>query len=178
MDILLQANEADVSGNFREAVRLYEDAIKADPSCCEAVVNLSFICWQCTEPGFSAHHHLSAEFIDQVSKRKAELLQESQSACGDDPELRFWGLYFDYMDLGAPIDKECCDIVRRFPRCLVPYFFLFAASHGHEYREETRELLESCVQNPTFKNRFIRSVIESRSNRQLKTLDGEHGCAL
>ena len=158
---LIVAVQEDMQGNLSNAAECYEQVIQAGGASLEAYLNLAVLYWQCTDYGFNASHKLDYCFIDKAGERYSVILQEAEKQFPDYPEIRFWILYCDYITLGEPpFVEECRMLVNAVSKSLVPYFYLYSASRGHEYEEEANFLLEECLKYPTVKNKYIASVVK------------------
>jgi hypothetical protein len=161
-----EAIEKDIDGDIVGAAKAYEDVILAGSSPLDCYINLSVLYWQCTDFGFNSNLKLDPVFVKSAGVRYTQILHDANEQFVNQPEIKFWELYFDYISLGGPsfID-ECKEIVQN-PACsLVPYFYLLKMAGEKEFKPQVLKLIEHCRTSLTTKNKYIISVVESCFNK-------------
>jgi hypothetical protein len=143
-----------------ETARKYEELLAQGGPTSDDYLNLAVLYWQCQEPGFLLSANL--DFIKYAGVRYAEVLEEAEKRFPTCPEIGFWKSYTNFYVLGAPFPVEECQKIMEKPGSnLVPYLYLFSCSQGREYQAQATKLLADCKAQPTLKNHYIISVIES-----------------
>ena len=75
--------------------------------------------------------------------------------------MRFWKAYFTHRSIYNDLSEaDVLDIVNQGDSGLVPYFFLYLLN-PEQYETERKALLKTCSANPTSKNRWILSLIDT-----------------
>jgi len=159
MKTLSRAIELEAKDDIVDAAEAYERLLAQGDAPAEAYVNAAFLYWQATELGFSATKHLDEKFVERAGIRYEQILEEASCRFPEDPEVAFWRRYLAYVSLGEPEFESDCKLITEKGTTLVPYFYLFAASDGRKHAEEAANLLQCCASTPTYKNRYILSVI-------------------
>jgi len=156
-----EAVRQDAGDDYMAAVKSYEKALTSANNV-NCYINLAFLYWEATEYGFNTARHLDSTFIQYAARRYAELLAVAKECFPEEPEVLFWERYFAWDSVGGPpFVRECKDLLSRSKSMLIPYFYLAMADGPNKYRDELDRLLSLCRQLPTFKNRYISSVIEA-----------------
>lgn len=158
------ALELDISGQIEAAAEAYEEVINSQNGPVAAYINLACLYWECTDFGFSVGHGMEPSFMENAGKRMYEVLEEARKKFGDQPEILFWRLYFDFTYLGEdmPPVAKCLELVELPEATLVPYFHVYVQTMATQYLPQARQLLELAKKEKTVKNRYIISVLESR----------------
>lgn len=156
------ALQKEAQGLIVEAIAEYEHVIRSGYVVpLDAYINLAFAYWQCTDFGFAAAHNLDASFQRTAFGRAMEILDEGENAYPAAPEARFWRLYFRFVSLGShEIDDAIEGIVSESNCNAVPFIYL------HMTRKPVSpariaDLFAACERMPTFKNRYIRTILGS-----------------
>jgi hypothetical protein len=155
-----RAVEADVSGDIRLAIDLYEELVVSAEATIRDYVNLAFLYWQCTEFGFASAMKLDEDFIARSEQRHVDMLGEAEERFGPNPEVQFWRRYLAWAYLGEP------DFTVEAKRMLAEgvtaaAFYLFTVSDGKECRDEALDILEAARSVPTHMSKYVASIIES-----------------
>lgn len=165
-----QAIEFDSQDRPLEAAEAYEQIIAQPNADIESFINLAVLYFVCTDGGYAAYHRLSNEFVNKAWERANEVLDKAEAKFGKYAEIDFWCYFFRFIVLGeGPFIHECRALATK-STSIVPYFHLFALSGGEQYREKADQLLELVKGGKTAKNRYIKSVLESKlkKNREKK----------
>jgi hypothetical protein len=155
------ALEFDSEDRPIDAADAYEEAVKEADADLDLYMNLASLYFVCTDGGYASYHHLSNEFVNKAWERAMQLLDEAESRFGRNDEIEFWRRYFCFISLG---EDESIMERERFTssRSLVPYFYLFLSGDGKDYYSEAQKLLEQVLNGNTAKERYIKSILESR----------------
>ena len=144
-----------------EASAAYEEAVKEVDADLDLYIDLAMLYFVCTDGGYASYHHLSNEFVDRAWERAMQLLDEAESRFGRNDEVEFWRRYFCFITLGE--DESIMERERFISsRSLIPYFYLFLSGDGKAYYSEAQKLLEQMANGKTAKERYIKSILESR----------------
>ena len=145
-----------------ETARKYEELLAEGNPTSADYLNLAVLYWQCQEPGFLVSANLDLDFIKYAGIRIPEVLDEAEKRFPTCPEIGFWKSYINFYLLGDAFPvEECKKLLEKPESNLVPYLYLFSSSQGREYQEQATKLLADCKVQPTLKNLYIISVIES-----------------
>ncbi len=155
----------EIEKKYLEAVDLYENSLlKSAPV--ENYVNLSFLYWSFAFElfEFNIPNHISDRLSVIGGNRYAEVLDLGLNRYPDNLELHFWQKYFLHISAGRRFSDDDCR--RLIADCqdnesVVPYFFLYLYDRK-KYEHERALLLDKCNAQPTAKNLYIKSIIESR----------------
>jgi hypothetical protein len=155
------ALELDAEDRPIEAANAYEEAVKETDAGFDLYMDLAVLYFVCTDGGYASHHHLSNEFVDRAWERAMQLLDEAESRFGSNDEVEFWRRYFCFISLG---EDESIMERERFAssKSLIPYFYLFLSGDGKAYYSEAQQLLEQVANGSTAKERYIKSILESK----------------
>lgn len=151
---------ANIEGNLMTTISLYEESLSQGTCDAEDLIDMSVIYWLCTETGFSAFHHLDSDLIQKASLRKNDLLTIAEQLDGRTPEPEFWRIYYTFTDLGEDITEHCLEIAKNNPEFLIPSFYLVGRGLM-DYVPLARRLAAQCRKYPTFKNKYILSILGS-----------------
>jgi hypothetical protein len=141
-----------------EAAEAYERAINESGGL-EAYLNVAAIYFQCADPGYAAHHHLSREFVALAARRFYEVVGQAQERFPDDGEARFWRLYYEFVHLGANDFTEEAAVIASQTGSLIPSFFLFTRPGGERYRNQALQLYHEVSRGGSARDRYIASVL-------------------
>ncbi|HKX27166.1 MAG TPA: hypothetical protein VJ302_05690 [Blastocatellia bacterium] len=160
------AYKLDREEKLIEAADAYEKAIIDPDADLELLINLAVLYFVCTDGGYLSSYHLSNEFVDHAWERATHLLDEAEARFGRDAEIDFWRRYFQFIRLGEDesiMEKEQL----RSSKSLIPYFYLFKAGDGEEYRAQAEKLHQLVADKSSAKKRYIKSVLESNIEPKL-----------
>jgi hypothetical protein len=147
-----------------QAADQYEELILREDGTLEDYLNLAVLYWQSAEPGFLSSSRADIDFIKRAGRRYREVLDAAEKTFPGSPEIDFWRRYCDLIFLGEPFPlPECTKLLGGSTSTLVPWFFVYSSSGGKEGEKQARDLLALCSADPTLRNRYIISVIESIS---------------
>jgi hypothetical protein len=166
MSIFAKAIQNESEGSIVEAIKEYERGISGGAVFpVDGYINLAFAYWQCTDFGFAVAHKLGESLQQDAFSRCMEVLDQAEKFFPRYLEIRFWRLYFRLISLGtSEIDRTIDDIIAD-PNCnSVPFFYLYMA-RGICYRDKITELFAECEQVPTFKKRYILSILLSHVHK-------------
>jgi len=152
------ARSLDVEDRPVEAASAYERAIDESGGL-EAHLNLAAIYFQCADPGYAARYHLSRGFIADAARRFYEIVAQAQERFPSDGEARFWGLYYDFVHLGANDFTEDAAAIIRDTGSIVPAFFLFTRPGGERYRDQALQLYRRASEGGTARDRYVASIL-------------------
>ena len=158
MNSLELAKSLDVEDRPVEAAEAYERAIDESGGL-EALLNLAAIYFQCADPGYAAHHHLSRGFVAHAERRFFEVVAQAQERFPSDGESRFWRLYYDFVHLGANDFTEEAAAIVRDTGSIVPAIFLFTRPGGERYRDQALLLYRRASEGGTARDRYVASVL-------------------
>lgn len=126
----------------------------------EASINLSNFYWQILNPGFS--QEIDKDLYKKAETMYVKILDQVVIKKPSSVEICFWKKYYSFIDSGTGFTPEECELlIQEEKGILVPYFFLFSSAEGKKYNDEANKLLKMCINLPTMKNSYIKSVIES-----------------
>lgn len=173
-----EAARLDADGRSPEAADAYERALEepdADPG---TYIDLAVLYFECTDPGYRAHHRLQDTFAKRAVKRMKEVLAEAEARFGRDGEIEFWKRYFDYVYLGDEFLPEEAVRMANTTKSLAPFAFLFGSTAGERYRREAEALFDQVRQGRTgalFATRISPTALENLSppNRQRRGVRGK-----
>lgn len=159
---LASAIAADCAEQIEPAAEAYEVHLQQSHGDLVALINLAVLYWQVTDFGFSTAYALSPTFVAAAGKRFPILLAQAEHAS----EAQFWSNYIRWADLGEPFSMSVCEeMLRRDPETIVPAMYIFSVSRGLRCRSQAVRLLGQSRTQPTTKNRYIISVVESAMKR-------------
>lgn len=167
MSALESALQKEAQGLIVEAIAEYEQVINSDDTVpLDIYINLAFAYWQCTDFGFATVHDLDESLQRKAFGRAMNVLDKAEKAHPGSPETRFWRLYFRFVSLGSnELDASIGDIVSA-PNCNAIPFFYLSMTRKTVDPAKTAELLATCAQMPTFKNRYIQTVLGLPGSRR------------
>lgn len=163
-----KALEADESGQLKEAIGYYEEAIKSGELSPKLFTNLIVIYWDLSFD-YGANSNLLTEGIftsDEVTgfdEKYKSLLGRSVKLFPDSVEIRFWDRYINEMITYS--EHGSSDLFREFmrenPSFLTPLFYINSFSSGLTKEEMTKfnELKQDLIQSPTYMNRYVLSYM-------------------
>ena len=162
-----KAVNLDVAENYDEAITNYEDAILENEKLhTDAFSNLAFIYWNLA---FASPFEIKPEVADRWSiiggERYSIILEMGINRQADILELIFWKRYCSHIVFGEDFTpKECMSLIEsyRLSQSHVPYFFLWLFDKK-KYVAECTELLRRCKKEMTTKNRYIISILSTRT---------------
>lgn len=162
-----EAVAADRRGEIVVAIHGYEALLGRGIAPLELLMNLAVLHWQVTDPGLAAAHAFGPDALKTAFRRSREVIAEAERRFPESAEPRFWRHYFAWADFREAFDPETCrTLLREDTSTIVPYFHLFALSHGAECEPEAVELLRRFKADPTGRGRYISSVIEGVLRRK------------
>jgi tetratricopeptide (TPR) repeat protein len=163
----VEAVSQDIAGNYDEAIKNYEDAIFENENIhTDAFANLAFIYWNLA---FASPFEIKPDIADRWSiiggQRYLIILEMGIKSQADTLELIFWKRYFAHIVFGEDFTPEECEAMiesHSASKSRVPYFFLWLFDKK-KYIAERVELLRQCEEEPTTKNRYIISILSTRT---------------
>jgi hypothetical protein len=124
---------------------------------------LAFIYWESVTQFYYSNGKIISEKLKVVGIEKYQkTLHEGMMVFPNNPELHFWEKYFLHRGIFEDFsENECIEILNKYGRneSLVPYFFLYLFDK-ELYKKQRDELLRICLEVPTVKNNWIKSIIE------------------
>lgn len=145
-----------------ESVWAYEIAISAVDADLGLFNNLAVLYFVCRDYGFASHHQLLEDFFLTTLQRSFEILQLAETKFGNQTEILFWREYFSFIYAeNSNIDSICLSLARR-DDSLLPFMYLAGNSDKKEYKEKAQILFESVKQGATERERYIKSILESK----------------
>ena len=129
----------------------------------EFLADYMTFCWQACEPGRVATLDLSDAAFTKAADRLQDLLVAASHERYRWTAPDFWRRYIAWADYG---DEFCFDVadcrtfLQRNPAYIEPSFYLFSAGRDDNMQSLAMKVLEQCEQ-PTLRNQYVRSVIES-----------------
>lgn len=162
-----EALRQDIAQNHDEAIKGYEDAIFEDEETeTDAFTNLAFIYWSlANEPPFAFKSGISDRWSIIAGERFPIILEMGIQRQPDTLELIFWKRYFAHIVFGEVFTPEQCKaLVETYSsfESRVPYFFLWLFDK-EKYAAERAELQRQCEKERTTKNRYIISILSTRT---------------
>lgn len=169
MSYFENALECDLVGDIKGAIKYYKLSIDNLESIPEAYLNLIVILIQINyDYGFSsyliANDIMEEADINETNDYLNHLLDESLETFGNNVELVFWKYYVE--NYFESFDRQTLlSIIKSEDDSLVPYFLLYIndlMNHiSISYHEKIKSLKTELAFKPTFKNKYIRSLIDS-----------------
>ncbi|MGB1286299.1 MAG: hypothetical protein ACPG7F_07200 [Aggregatilineales bacterium] len=162
MNLLAWAIELDIHEKYVEASKVYEDVLNEKNIPEEPYINLACLYWDVTDFGVNAHLSLPPDFISHAGNSMYSVLNEAEVRFGFVAEIAFWRLYFNFTTLGdAAYLKKTLELIED-PECShVPYFHIYSQTKHEKYLPYVEKLIIQARAQPTAKNRYILSVLES-----------------
>jgi hypothetical protein len=162
-----EAVRQDIAQNYDEAIKNYEDAIfENEATHTDAFTNLAFIYWSlANEPPFAFEPGVSDRWSIIAGERFQIILEIGIQRQPDTLELIFWKRYFAHIVFGEDFTPEECKAMiesHSASASRVPYFFLWLFDKK-TYLPERAELLIQCEKVKTAKNRYIASVLSTKT---------------
>lgn len=161
---MCKAIDKDIRKDYLGAVAQYEIEIKdSEHSSVENFANLAFLYWAfaAEQIEFNQPNNIPDQWSEIGGNRFSVILDKGLNKHPNSLELNFWKLYFPYrLFMFNLSENDCIDLLRQYQDdiTLVPYFFL-SLFDKEKYRNEIERLRETCNNNPTAKNIYIRSFI-------------------
>jgi hypothetical protein len=163
----VEAVKQDIAENYDEAIKSYEDAILENQDIhTDAFTNLAFIYWNLA---FASPFDIKPDVADRWSiiagERFPIILEMGIQRLPDTLELIFWKRYFAHIVFGEDFAPEECEAMiesHSASASRVPYFFLWLFDK-EKYSAERTELLRRCEEERTTKNRYIISILSTRT---------------
>ena len=162
MSKLQSALEKNISGEFIDAVAEYEAASAAGETAPNLFIDLAFLYWAfATQLPFAPV--VSNEWSKIGLQKWPETLERGLSLYPTSTEMRFWKKYFAHRAFFEDFpEEECKKLLKDGDESKVPYFYLWLFDHG-KYAKVIEELLEEVKKEPTAKNRYIQSILTTRT---------------
>ena len=160
---IIQAINADHSGNPVLAAELYEQALLTQEAGADAAVNLLFIYWHSTSMGFYYYYKLTDDFISLSNNRFREILIWADQKFPSDATVRFWTKYIPALENGANLSKEECDSVREIDASLPE---LMMCDDEHYSDSDIKEAKNSLREVNTFRSNYTADVLDGILKRR------------
>ncbi len=163
----VEAVRQDIAENYDEAIKNYEDAIREDENVhTDAFTNLACMYWTLANgPPFIFEAGITDRWSAIAWDRYPIILEMGFKRQADTLELIFWKRYFAHIVFGEDFTPEECKAMiesHSASESRVPYFFLWLFDK-EKYIPERAELLRQCEKERTTKNRYIISILSTRT---------------
>ena len=159
MNLIEKAREFDRLDKPKEAVEVYEAVIQTAGAPLDVYVDLVALYFVCGDPGYSAAHNLSVEFLCKAETRMLELKEEVVNKFGYNSEIDFWIKYHDYILIGYEISIEEFEIVALSGDSPVPYLLSSLNTKNDEYRNKAEQAYLMSLGRETARKRYIFSIL-------------------
>lgn len=113
----------------------------------------------CTDFGYSSQKNLPDEFAMGAYAKAKSWLERARLMFGQNAEIRFWELYFDFVALGEQPFLEEARMLAEAGESLTPYFYLYTSTRDQIYKTKAEELYSSVRTGETARQRYIRSIL-------------------
>jgi hypothetical protein len=164
MTTLENAVKLDIDQQIEAASEAYELILTTVNPELKAYINLACLYWEVTDYGFNSGHHLPLTFVQKAGERMYVVLDMAKQEFGNDPEVEFWRLYFNFITLGdEPFPEIALKLTEKKEGFLVPYFHIYDQTKDPKYLPQVKELLAISRQELTTKNRYILSILEANN---------------
>lgn len=162
---MTQGITKDISQEYVDAISIYEKEISTKIKAPErAYINLAFLHWIITADfGFYSYHNIPEELREISANAYFPVLEKALEVYPKSIEIKFWKKYFLHRDLDEEFTIEECLSIIKAPNgdpSLVPYFYLHMIGAGGGYTTKIQALLHQCIQEPTAKHEYVRSIVE------------------
>jgi hypothetical protein len=162
-----EAVKRDIAENYDEAIKSYEEVILENEIVhTDAFTNLAVIYWKLA---FASPSEIKPDVADRWSiiggERYPIILDMGIERQADILELIFWKRYFAHIVFGEDFTPEECKAMiesHSASESRVPYFFLWLFDKK-KYSAQRTELLQKCEKEKTTKNRYIISILSTRT---------------
>lgn len=165
------AVELDIAKNVPAAILAYEKVIEQGNALLDAYINLAFIYWESSNPFESSLFDFRGgrellEDLGQAWDLCEATLDKAEQIYGKETEIVFWKRYFNYITIGENFSlEERLELVKKPGSSNIPYFSIYILSEDTpEFRLFAQDLYTEAINQPTTKNRYIISMLESYFN--------------
>lgn len=166
MSRFAEALDLDLRQDVLPCAAAYTDAMVEPSAPLEVFINLAFLYWNCTDPGFSGAHHLDSQFVRLAGDRYGEVLQAALTRWPHAVEPQFWEKYFDFAGLGGPdFVDECLGWAQAPGAPDVLALHIYDQTGDERWLPTVARLLREAEHCPTTKNRYIASVLRGDLQR-------------
>lgn len=156
------ALKLDLSQNYPEAIKEYEQALCQDSLDLEFLINLAFLYWiSASQFSWADKYNIPVKERSKAVDRCSELIGIAKSKFPQNCEVFFWEKYFNHRLLFEPLsENDVLKIISTHKEVNnIPYFFLYLFDQK-KYSQQRNNLLKECISLPTAKNLYIKSIIE------------------
>lgn len=163
MTFLECARDLDRDERIVEAAWAYEIAARDGDSGLDVSLDLVALYLSAQDLGFASRHRLSSLWSAAAGRRGVEVLDAAEARFGKLGEIDAWRLYMRERVAYEDIPESAYEEVAARTNAPMAYFRLYVASGGLRYRKELKPLLELIRQPVTERQRYLRSVLHSRT---------------
>lgn len=158
------AIDKDFNKQYNDAVVYYQKSVDENELNVDAYLNLAFLYWNFQDFGFFTYYNISERLREIGYIKYNEIIENGINQFPNNVELKFWKKYFQHIFFGEEFsEKECKKLIERYgeDEYIIPYFYLYLFDKK-KYEVEKNKLLHECAKQPTAKNIYIMSILESK----------------
>ena len=153
---LEKPNPNELSFLSKKTINAYRNAIDTNDNARDAIINLAFIEWLCTDPSTCGYLNLTVDELAHLEKDSLGLLEHAIVRFPDDPEPPFWKRFFRYFSYGESLpENEAIRLLHSYKEGVLPFILMLGLLDIIKYGKFGKDLLPTLLKEKTAKNCYI-----------------------